>query len=146
MTNGNSYLYDFLRSASSSLKKKVFISFDYDNDLDLKNLLVGQAKNSDSPFEISDMSIKEELAGDWKEKARQRIRRADQVIVICGKYTSRATGVSVELSLTYEEGKPYFLLWGRSSETCIKPGSAKYDDKIYAWNWENLKNLLNGQR
>lgn len=40
-------------------KKKVFISFDFDNDLKLKNLLAGQAKLSDSPFEISDWSLKE---------------------------------------------------------------------------------------
>ena len=38
-------------------KKRVFISFDYDHDSDLKTLLVGQAKNADSPFEITDMSI-----------------------------------------------------------------------------------------
>jgi len=30
-------------------KPRVFISFDYDHDLDLKNLLVGQARNDDSP-------------------------------------------------------------------------------------------------
>ena len=39
-------------------KKRTFISFDYDHDSDLKNLLVGQARNEDSPFEITDMSIK----------------------------------------------------------------------------------------
>lgn len=37
------------------LKKRAFISFDYDNDSDLKTLLVGQARNPDSPFEIVDM-------------------------------------------------------------------------------------------
>lgn len=46
-------------------KKRTFISFDYDHDLDLKNLLVGQARNTDSPFEITDMSIKETIAKDW---------------------------------------------------------------------------------
>jgi hypothetical protein len=55
--------YNFYKSSS---KVKVFISFDYDHDVDLKNLLVGQAKNEDSPFEITDMSVKEELTGDWK--------------------------------------------------------------------------------
>jgi hypothetical protein len=54
--------------------KRSFISFDYDHDLDLKTLLVGQAKNSDSPFSIQDFSIKEAIAKDWKEKARARIR------------------------------------------------------------------------
>lgn len=43
------------------LKKRVFISFDYDHDVDLKNLLIAQSKNSDSPFEIVDMSIKETI-------------------------------------------------------------------------------------
>ena len=54
-------------------KKRVFISFDYDHDLDLKNLLVGQAKNEDSPFEIIDFSIKEAISEDWKKKVRIRI-------------------------------------------------------------------------
>lgn len=54
-------------------KKRTFISFDYDNDSDLKTLLVGQARNEDSPFEITDMSIKEAISNNWKEKARTRI-------------------------------------------------------------------------
>ena len=56
-----------------STKTKVFISFDYDNDSDLKTMLVGQSKNDDTPFEIADYSVKQELSGDWKEKVRGRI-------------------------------------------------------------------------
>ena len=48
-------------------KKRAFVSFDYDNDVDLKVLLVGQARNPDSPFEIVDMSIKETIESNWKE-------------------------------------------------------------------------------
>ena len=70
---------DILKSV---LKTKVFISFDFDHDDDLKIMLVGQAKNEDSPFRITDMSVKEELSGDWKEKVRQRIIKVDQVVVI----------------------------------------------------------------
>ena len=40
-------------------KKKVFISFDFDNDNTLKEFIVGQAKLADSPFEVSDHSLKE---------------------------------------------------------------------------------------
>ena len=54
-------------------RKRTFISFDYDHDNDLKNLLVGQARNDDSPFEITDMSIKETIKFDWKNKAKTRI-------------------------------------------------------------------------
>lgn len=75
------------------LKKRAFISFDYDNDSDLKTLLVGQARNPDSPFEIVDMSIKETIATNWKDNARRRIKGCDVVIVLCGEYTRLATGV-----------------------------------------------------
>src|SRR5258708_7636411 len=64
-------------------KKRVFISFDYDHDNDLKVLLAGQAEHSDSPFEISDVSLKAPLTGDWKQKIRARISRAEVVAVIC---------------------------------------------------------------
>lgn len=127
-------------------KKRVFISFDFDHDEDLRNLLVGQARNPDSPFEIADWSVKEPLSGNWKEKVRERIRKTDLTIVICGEWTHTATGVAEELRITREEGKPYFLLWGRSDKTCTKPKSALESDKIYKWTWENLKKLIGGGR
>lgn len=133
-------------SYKSSSKTKVFISFDFDHDEDLKNLLVGQAENEDSPFEITDMSVKEELSGDWKEKVRERIKKVEQIIVICGEYTDSATGVSAEVEMAQEEERPYFLLWGRSDKDCVKPRAAEENDKIYKWTWDNLKKLLDGER
>jgi len=129
-----------------STKTKAFISFDYDNDSDLKTMLVGQSKNDDTPFEIADYSVKQELSGDWKEKVCGRIKRADQVIVICGQYTDTASGVNIELGIAQEEEIPYFLLWGRSDKTCKKPKNAKSSDKIYKWTWDNLKALIGGAR
>ncbi len=127
-------------------KKRTFISFDYDNDSDLKVLLVGQAKNEDSPFEITDMSIKEAISKDWKDKARTRIKGCDVVVVICGEKTDSATGVSAELEIAQEESIPYFLLYGRANKTCVKPKAAEASDKIYNWTWDNLKILINGGR
>lgn len=127
-------------------KKRVFTSFDFDHDEDLRNLLVGQSKNPDSPFEMADWSVKEPMTGDWKEKVRTRIRQCDLVIVICGEHTDTASGVSAELSIAQEEDIQYFLLWGRSDKTCKKPKSAKSTDKIYKWTWDNLKALIGGAR
>lgn len=126
------------------MKKRVFVSFDYDNDADLKTLLVGQAKKSDSPFEIIDMSIKETISSNWKENARRRIKGCDVVIVICGHKTDTATGVSAELKIAQEENVTYFLLNGRATGECVKPISAKSSDKIYKWTWDNLKFLVGG--
>jgi hypothetical protein len=127
-------------------KKRVFVSFDYDNDARLKDLLVGQSKNPDSPFELADWSIKEHLTGNWKEKARARICAVDVVCVLCGEKTHTATGVAAELSIAQEEKVEYFLLAGYSDRTCTKPTSAKDTDKMYKWNWDNLKNLIGGAR
>ena len=128
------------------IKKRSFISFDYDHDSDIKMLLAGQAKYPDSPFDFTDASVKEHLTGDWKEKVKRRMRNCDQVIVLCGAYTHTAQGVKAELEIAQEIGKPYFLLAGRSNQTCTKPTSAKYNDKMYKWNWPNLKSLVGGGR
>jgi len=127
-------------------KTRVYISFDYDHDEDLKNLLVGQAKNPDSPFEIADWSIKEPITGDWKKKARERIRAVDVVTVVCGWYTDKAAGVAAEVAIAQEERKPYFLLQGRTTGVCKKPATAKPGDTMYQWTWENLKRLIGGAR
>ncbi|MBY3531304.1 hypothetical protein HFN72_36320 [Rhizobium laguerreae] len=127
-------------------KTRIFTSFDFDHDEDLRNLLIGQSRNQDSPFELADWSVKEHMTGDWKAKVRTRIRSTQQVIIMCGEYTHTATGVSVELDIAKEEKKPYFLLWGRSSKTCKKPVSALPQDKIYNWTWDNLKSLIGGAR
>jgi hypothetical protein len=127
-------------------KKRVFISFDYDHDEDLKNLLVGQARNEDSPFDIADWSLKEELTGDWRAKVREKIRKVNVVAVICGEYTDTASGVNAEVKITQEEEIPYFLLRGRSDKVCKKPKTAKPSDKIYNWTWDNLKRLIHGER
>ena len=126
--------------------KAAFISFDFDNDEFLRTALVEQAKNEDTPFNITDRSLKEALTGDWKAKIRARIQRADLVIVMCGEKTHTATGVAAELTIAQELGKPYFLLNGHTDKTCTKPTSASSTDKLYKWTWENLKLLIDGNR
>lgn len=135
----------FIREKELS-KTRVFVSFDYDHDVGLKHLLVGQSRHEDSPFEIADHSIKEHISGDWKANARTRIRRSDVVCVICGEHTHTATGVSAELAIAQEEKTPYFLLYGYSEKACYKPRAARESDKIYRWTWDNLKSLIGGAR
>lgn len=127
-------------------KKRVFISFDYDNDQFLKTGLIAQAKNEDSPFELSDYSIKEHLTGDWEKKAQSRIKGVDIMIVMCGEKTHTATGVSAELRIAQQNRVPYFLLAGYSDKNCTKPIGALQSDPVYKWTWDNLKILVGGGR
>jgi len=127
-------------------KTKVFVSFDYDHDETLKEFLIGQSKLKDSPFDLADWSIKEPQAGDWKEKARKRIKGVDVVAVICGLHTDTAMGVSAEVSIAQEEKKDYFLLAGYADKNNKRPKAAKDADKMYKWTWDNLKTLIGGGR
>ena len=126
--------------------ERAFISFDLDHDEELRNALVGQAKNPDSPFSIADWSVHEPFDTNWRQRVRERIRRTDLTIVVCGEYTHTARGVAAELTITQEEKKPYFLLKGRPNKACTKPSSALKSDKVYKWTWQNLKLLIDGAR
>ena len=126
--------------------KRAFISFDFDHDEELRDALVGQARNPDSPFQIADGSVREPFANNWKAKVRKRIRKTDLTIVICGEHTHTARGVAAELTISREERKPYFLLWGRPRKTCRKPAMALSSDEIYEWTWDNLRKLIAGYR
>lgn len=43
-------IYQKYKNMKYTPKTKVFISFDFDHDEELKNLFVGQAKHDDTPF------------------------------------------------------------------------------------------------
>lgn len=120
-------------------KKRVFISFDYDNDLYLKNLLVGQAKNPDSPFEISDWSLKEAAPQwDWENKAEAKIKNVDIVVVIAGTYTYRASGVLKEIALARKHNKKVVQIKPQGTY----PNRVENAGVLYDWTWDNLKSLL----
>ena len=122
-------------------KKKVFVSFDFDNDKALKDFIIGQAKHEDSPFEVIDHSLKEAAPQkDWLDKATTAIKRADLFIVMLGPKTKNAPGVLKEVKVASEVGKPKFQIIG------YKDGSADWavpdGGRTYSWNWDNLKKLL----
>jgi len=120
-------------------KKKVFISFDYDKDLSLKNLLVGQAKLPDSPFEISDWSMKEVAAErDWEEKALARIKRSDIVVVITSYSTYKASGVKKEVVMARNNYTKIIQLKPQGTN----PTRVENAGTLYYWTWDNLKTLL----
>jgi hypothetical protein len=124
-------------------KKRIFISFDYDNDSGAKHMLAGQALKPDSPFDFRDASIKEHLTGDWKEKVRKRMANVDMVIILCGTKTNTAVGVAAELAIAKECKKPYFFLAAYSDKDCVMPkGSNWFFDVMHKWTWENLKRQI----
>ena len=122
-------------------KKKVFVSFDFDNDKTRKEFLVGQAKLDDSPFEVIDFSLKEAAPEKtWLDKARAAISRAEVFIVMLGPKTKSAPGVLKEVKIANELKREKFQIIGYKdgSEAWAVPDAGR----VYRWDWENLKKLL----
>ena len=125
-----------------SQKPRVFVSFDFDNDKILKDFIIGQSKLSDSPFEISDWSMKEAAPqANWEAEARARISRSDMVIVMVGPKTYKAPGVLKEVKITRDLKKPIYQIIGyRNGNYTPVPDAGR----LYSWNWDNLKKLFQG--
>lgn len=121
-------------------KKRVFVSFDFDNDAQLKRLLVGQSKNGRSPFEIADWSLKEAAPEpQWKSRAAAAIARSDVVVVLLGQHTHRAQGVLAEVRMAKEARKQMVQLIGTAHASCKRVSGA---GPTYAWTWANLEKIF----
>lgn len=129
-----------LLEEKSVIKKRVFVSFDFDNDRALKDFIIGQAKNGDSPFEIVDYSIREAAPEkDWQLKAAAAISRSELVLVMVGPSTHKAHGVLKEVQMAREAKVKIVQIIGyKDGNYTPVPGAGR----LYAWNWENLKKLL----
>ena len=121
-------------------KKRVFVSFDFDNDKVLKDFIIGQSKLTDSPFEVIDTSLKEAAPmKTWEDKARVAIKRSDLVIVMVGPSTHRAPGVLKEVAMARDEDIPIVQVIGYKDGNYTAVPNA---GRLYAWSWDNLKKLL----
>jgi hypothetical protein len=87
-------------------KKKVFISYDYENDKHYKNLLLAWDQNKSFDFYISDYSadvgIDSTKAGTVKSVLSRYINEATVLLVIVGKKTHKSDWVRWEISKAVE--------------------------------------------
>ena len=120
--------------------KRVFISFDYDNDKALKSFVRGQARHPDTPFEIVDWSLKEAAPErSWKRKAREKIKRSNMAVVMAGKKTHTASGVQKEVAIAREEGVPVVQIIGYKKKKCPRVANA---GRRYRWTHNNLRKIF----
>lgn len=120
-------------------KKKVFVSFDYETDLDLKENLIAQAKRQDSPFSVTDVSLQERKPEqEWVSKAQSTIARCDVFVVILGSNTHNAPGVIQEIAIARGLKKSRFQLRPQGEKWQPMKGAGE----MIVWTWPNLKKKL----
>lgn len=87
-------------------KKNIFISYDYDNDKDYKNLLLAWDKNKDFDFSFTDhsadVSINSTDAAAIKRAISAKINSATYFLCIIGKNTHKSAWVQWEIDKAVE--------------------------------------------
>ena len=123
-------------------KTRVFISYDFSHDHGLKGDLVAQAARADSPFSISDMSLRESYPDDkWLKRARTAIDLSELFIVILGGSTHSAPGVLQEIDMARGLRKRRFQLRPQGDHQ----GPVQGAGPLVNWRWPNLKRAVRGQ-
>ena len=121
------------------MKKKVFVSFDYREDREKKGSLIAQAENPESPFTISDSSLRETHPDHlWLSRAQSAIARCDVFVVILGVNTHQAPGVLKEVQIAKGLRKRRFQL--RVQGTSPKPVADA--GPVVNWTWTRLRRML----
>jgi len=115
-------------------KTKVFVSYDYMHDSNMKNNLISESKKPDSPFSINDVSLKETIP-EWQQKARVAIDSCEIFILILGEHTYQAQGVKREVRMAKQLDKRRFQLRTRGHW----PISIEGAGEVVAWKWKNIK-------
>lgn len=123
-------------------KHRIFISFAVE-DSKYRDFLVGQAKNDKSPFDFTDMSVKEPWSEQWKTNCRSKIKGCDGVIALVSRNTASATGARWEVACAKEEGVP---VRGVYIDSDNKPATLPPEFtgvRVVEWTWDNIKSFLN---
>ena len=135
------WLFDVDKKAKD-VRKRIFISFAIE-DVQYRDYLVQQARNSKSPFDFIDMSVKQKWnENEWKQKCRTKIKRCDGVIALLSNNTYKAGGARWEMKCAIEEKVKIIGMHIKKNDKRAIPPELK-GKKIIEWNWDNLEKFIN---
>lgn len=102
-------------------KKKVFISYDYDNDKHYKNLLLAWDANGEFDFSLNDQSVDVSVnsndAAAIKRVISAKINNSTYFLCLVGKDTHNSEWVSWEIKKAVELGKKIIAVKISSTNT-----------------------------
>jgi len=122
---------------------RAFISFDYDHNITQKNLFIGQARNSKTPFSIQDWSAKEAMPqNEWEDTVETKINKCNMVIILVGRYMASAVGVKKEIAMAKEQDVPIFGVYvdGADTNSNLPEGLAR--SRVVSWDWDKIADKI----
>lgn len=118
---------------------RIFISFARE-DLQYRDLLVGQARNGRVPFDLLDISLHEPFDSKWKTRCRETIKESHAFIALLSNRTWRAVGARWEMRCAAEERIPSIGVHiHRDNKGAIPP---ELKGRVIYWRWDSIANLI----
>ena len=118
---------------------RIFIGFAKE-DIRHRDLLVGQAQHSVTPFEFRDMSLNEPFDEKWKTQCREKIRNCHGFIALLSKKKWRADGARWEMRCAAEEGIPSIGIHIHKDDGGAVPPELK--GSVILWRWETIAKFI----
>lgn len=123
------------------MSKRIFIAFAKEDQW-ARDYLIGQARNENSPFEFTDMSVKDPYDEKWKTQCRARIKTCDGAIVLVSRNTKNADGQLWEIDCCDDEGVPMLGIYTTTDERPASLPSELIGVRVVSWTWSNIKNFV----
>ena len=112
----------------------IFVSFEFDKDLDLKNAFYAQAKTL-SPHRVLNSSLNEAYPDQrWQEKARSAISQCDIMVILVGQDTHNAPGIKTEVRIARRLKKPILQVIPQGRPYTGLSGV----DATVRWRWKRI--------
>lgn len=122
---------------------RAFISFDYDNNKELRILFAGQAKNPRTPFDIEDWSSKEKIPQkEWEELIKRKINKCNMLIVLVGKKAYAAAGVKKEITFAKSLDVPVFGVYVDGANDKIELPEGLIRTRVVDWDGEEIAKMI----
>jgi hypothetical protein len=116
--------------------KIIFVAFAIE-DAKIRDMIKGQSLHTKTPFEYTDMSVKEAYDEEWKKKVKTRILRSDGVLVVVSKNSLTSTGQKWEIKCAQDEKKKIKGIWGYTGDRTNVVGV-----NTMVWSWDNIKDWI----
>ncbi|MDA7568305.1 hypothetical protein N8742_01230 [Emcibacteraceae bacterium] len=119
-------------------KKKIFVSFDTENDGAFKNIVVGKSQEKDVKFKVANWSMKPDTKNaKWLKDVKYKVTRCDMLLVMVGQNTFRAPGVIKEVEFATNANMKIIQINAKGCEV------HSVNEAGVAYSIEDLTDLLN---
>lgn len=125
----------------------VFISYDFDNDKEYKNLIIAWDENDEFDFQVYDESVDVSVDSDDAASIRRvisrRIKQSDVFLCLVGKYTHRSEWVEWEIEKADELNKDFAAVKIEKGNETPSALYGKDAEWAYTFNFKRVKEAIN---